>query len=214
MALIRRVSPDSPDDASLVLAAEVLQAGGLIVYPTETLYGIGANAFNVRAVRRIRELKRREDAKPILLIIPGEPQLASLTAEVPDVARNLMANFWPGPLTLVFRALPSVPEEITMGTGTVGVRVPASTLCLRLLSMVDWPVTSTSANISGEPSPETAAAIQKSFPSGIDLFLDAGSVGGRKPSTVVDVSGGRVRLIRAGEVPVQRLREVVDDLEA
>lgn len=209
MALTLTVRRNTPEDRPLVLAAEVVQAGGVIVYPTETLYGIGANALHPKALRRVRKIKRRTDPKPILVIVP-DVAAAEPLIQGPDAAsRTLMETFWPGPLTLVLRSSPLVPQELTLGAGTIGIRVPASTLCLRLLRMCECPITSTSANLTGQPALKTIPEIQLALAPGVDLYLDAGELPQSDPSTVVDMTVSPPRVLRRGAVPFERLREVI-----
>jgi L-threonylcarbamoyladenylate synthase len=213
MSLTLKVDPEFPDDRSLVLAAEVIQSGGIIVYPTETLYGIGAGAFDERAVGRVQALKQRDMGKPILVLVESvEAAFAVMDADLPAV-RDLARVFWPGPLTLVSKTKKRFPNAITMGRDTVGIRVPSSPLCLRLLKLCGVPLTSTSANVSGGPVLRSSADIAGVFGSGVDLYLDAGEIPDRPPSTVVDVTGPKVRLIRAGAIPLRDVQEVVEVVE-
>ena len=212
MALTLSIDRDAPDDKALVLAAEVIQAGGLIVYPTETIYGIGSNALNRRGIIRLQSLKRRAEPRPILVLVPNIGAVAQLVSGTTAPARKLMESFWPGPLTLVFRASALVPAELIQGRGTVGIRVPSCNLCLRLLEMCECPITSTSANISGETPLDSIEEMKKVLTPGIDLYLDAGVLPKSKPSTVVDVTGDVPRIIRDGAVSVESLRRVVGDI--
>jgi L-threonylcarbamoyladenylate synthase len=212
MALTLSVDIDAPEDKALVLAAEVIQAGGLIVYPTETIYGIGSNALHRRGILRIQALKRRAEARPILVLVPGIEAVTPLVSEISPPARKLMEAFWPGPLTLVFRASPAVPPELTQGKGTIGIRVPSCTLCLRLLQMCECPITSTSANLSGETPLTSIEEMKKVLTPGIDLYLDAGVLPASRPSTVVDVTGEHPRILRDGAVTIDTLRKIAPDI--
>jgi L-threonylcarbamoyladenylate synthase len=209
MSLVLKVNLGQPEDKPVVLAAEVIQAGGVIVYPTETLYGIGANAWDGAAIAKVRAIKKREGLKPILVVINDEKQLAALTSEVTDEARMLMAKFWPGPLTLIFKATKEVPDLLSRGSGTIGIRIPSSPLCHRLLSLCGCPLTSTSANISGGRPLHSVNEIRRAIPRGVDLFLDGGELPPTLPSTVVDVTVSPPRIIRQGTVPVLSLREII-----
>jgi len=213
MALHLSVDPVRPQDASLVLAAEVIQAGGIVVYPTETLYGIGANAWNPKAVLRVQEIKKRDEPKPILILVQSIEEAAGVSEEILPVARAFMDAFWPGPLTLVLKAAPDLPEALTRGRGTIGVRIPSSTLCLKLLALCGCPVTSTSANLSGGPVSGTVAEIERALGPGIDLFLDAGILPPRKPSTVLDVTTSRPRMLREGEIAYSQLLTITPNIE-
>ena len=202
-----------PDDNLLARAAEIVTAGGLIVYPTETLYGIGADGRNPRAVDAVQRVKKRKDKKPILLIVPSADVLNGLVTDVSADARRLMETFWPGPLTLVFEAVNGLPEGITQGTGTVGVRVPSSALCLNLLRMCGCPLTSTSANISGQSPPTTVEAIEQELGNGIELFLNGGTLPPSEPSTVIDVSGNVPRIVREGAVTRDAIKTILPEIQ-
>jgi L-threonylcarbamoyladenylate synthase len=207
-----KVNANRPDQKAMEEAAACIRRGGVIVYPTETLYGIGADAFDGEAVRRVQAVKQREEKKPVLVIIDTEDRLMQLTSEVSEVAGTLIRKFWPGPLTLVFAALPTIPAEITQGTNAIGVRLPSSALCRELVRSAGRPITSTSANLSGQPTPRTVREMQSMLREGVDLFLDAGELPESKPSTVVDVSTNLPRLLRKGAIPTERLVQVVPNL--
>jgi L-threonylcarbamoyladenylate synthase len=213
MALTMKVSLAEPEDAPLVLAAEVIEAGGVVVYPTETLYGIGAHALNEKAVKRVQMVKGRGEGKPILIIVPSADWVARLARDVPPVAQSLIDAFWPGPLTLIFSAAQVLPEELTQGTSTIGIRVPSSPLCLKLLKLSGHPITSTSANLSGAPVLHSIPEIKAVFSSGVDLYLDGGTLPGSTPSTIVDVTAPQPKLVRNGAVPLARIRAIVPNLQ-
>jgi len=205
------VDTNDPPVSALWRAAEVIRSGGLIVYPTETLYGIGADATNPSAVRKVHEAKKRQEKKPILVIVDSPEMLSRLVNRISERAKLLMEKFWPGPLTLVFIASPLVPDELTRGSGTIGVRIPSSNLCLKLVTEVQVPLTSTSANPSGEAPERTVGRIQEHL-AGIDLYLDAGELPESLPSTVVDVTSDVPRVLRRGALPIEQLRQVVQDI--
>ncbi|MBM2841154.1 MAG: Sua5/YciO/YrdC/YwlC family protein [Bacteroidetes bacterium] len=207
-----RVDVDNPAASVLKQAANVVRGGGLIVYPTETLYGIGADATNASAIRKIQEVKRRQENKAILVIVDSEEMLRELVDRISGPAKQLMERFWPGPLTLVFRASRLVPDELTQGRRTIGVRIPSSNLCLKLLVEAGVPLTSTSANVSGKAPERTVGRIQEQL-SGIDLYLDAGELPESLPSTVVDVSFVVPRVLRQGAISFEQLRQVVPDIQ-
>ncbi|MBX2990004.1 MAG: threonylcarbamoyl-AMP synthase [Bacteroidetes bacterium] len=213
MNRILSVSYDVPEHEVLDDAATVVLNGGVIVYPTETLYGIGADATNATAIRNVVKAKRRSDERPILVIIHSRDLLKNLVAGIPDFAEQLMQHFWPGPLTLVFKSAHGVPPELTRGSGTIGVRIPSNTFCLELLTRCNRPLTSTSANISGEPVHRTVDEIRLVMTDGIDLYIDAGRLPESKPSTVVSVVGKKPKLLREGVIPFDVLQEVLPAIE-
>ena len=179
-------------------AAEVLSAGGLVAFPTETFYGLGANALDPQAVGRVYAVKGRPESKPLLVLVDSVRMLQSLVEGVPAAARTLMTRYWPGPLTLVFRARGNLAEELTAGTGTVGVRMPAHPVAFGLVRTAGFPVTAPSANLSGEAPPSTAADVQRIFEGKIELILDGGPTKGGLPSTIVDVTVTPPRVVRRG----------------
>jgi len=206
MALRIPIDLEHPEDRPLVLAAEVIQAGGVIVYPTDTLYGIGADALNPSATERVHIAKQRRYRKPLLVIVPDVDSVSPLCREITPAARALMEAFWPGPLTLVLPASHRIPREVTQETGTVGIRLPSSSLCIRLLRLAGRPIVSTSANVSGEVPLHSMDDIESALRPYVDLLLDAGPLRESEPSTVVDVTAEVPRLLREGAIPAATLR--------
>jgi L-threonylcarbamoyladenylate synthase len=184
----------------MTAAAAVLRSGGLVVFPTETFYGLGAAALQPAAVRRVFEVKGRPDDKPLLVLVDSLAMAESLAAEVPPAARELMARHWPGPLTLVLRARSHVPVEVTAGSGTVGIRFSAHPVARGLVTALGAPVTAPSANPSGLAPPTAAGAVLVHFRGRVDLVLDGGETAGAPPSTVLDVTVDPPRVLRAGAV--------------
>lgn len=205
---VRPIDLRDPDSRTIEEAASIILTGGLIVYPTETLYGIGVDATNGNAIARVHALKQR-DGKPILIIVRSFAMLQPLVRDISDTAMMLMERFWPGPLTLVFEASDQVPRQLMQGRTTIGMRIPASEVCLRLLNACQRPITSTSANISGKPASRTIDDITHSFPSGIDLLLNGGAIGSSSPSTVVSVTGKKPELIREGAIPFSSIQTIL-----
>ncbi len=182
--------------------AEVIKAGGVIAYPTDTFYGLGADPRNRRAVSRVFEIKGRGSDQPILLLLRDRTDVTAWTSAVTSSAERLMDRFWPGPLTLVFTARPDVFPELTGGTGTIGLRVPGSELTRTLLRRAGNALTGTSANRSGSPSPRTLDEVMRELGDRVDLVLDGGVSAADRPSTVVDVTAEPPRIIRMGAVDV------------
>ncbi len=206
---VLRVRLDVPEKSVIASAADIILKGGVIVYPTETLYGIGADARNSAAVRKVIAAKRRQDARPILVLADSIEMVQMLTAEIPQAAFALMKRFWPGPLTIVFKAAAGIPEEIAQGSGTIGIRIPDNTFCIELLKMCACPITSTSANVSGEPAPRTVADIRRALGEGIDLYIDAGMLPESKPSTVISIVEDPPKLIREGVISFEDVQTVL-----
>ena len=183
--------------------ARVLRRSGVIAMPTETFYALGASVQDDVALRRVCVIKGRPQGKPLLALIADRAQLTALVDEVTSAATTLMERFWPGPLTLIFPASLLLPEALTAGTGSVGVRQPAHAGLASLLRHVG-PLTGTSANRSGEPPARTAEEVQTTLGSEVDLILDGGSTTGGLPSTIVDTVGP-LRLLREGPISRQQI---------
>ena len=194
----------NPSAAVLYEAAYVIRQGGVLAVPTDTFYGLGANALDETAVHRVCAIKGRPEGKPILVLIADQFQLAELVADVTPVAQFLMDQFWPGPLTLIMRATKKLPSILTSGTGLIGVRQPAHPALLRLLHHA-WPLTGTSANRSGMSPLRMSHEVQATLGSEVDLILDGGPTAGGMPSTVVETAG-HLRVVREGALPVPRIR--------
>ncbi|MGH7360349.1 MAG: L-threonylcarbamoyladenylate synthase [Candidatus Methylomirabilales bacterium] len=188
-------------------AAAALRAGGLVVFPTDTLYALGADPLNGEAVGRLVRAKGgREKAIPLLL--PGPQDLGRVAAEVPGLALTLARRFWPGPLTLILRGRSDLPQAVTGGTGTVGVRVPAGRVALPLLKMLGGPVTGTSANRTGEPPPRRAEEVAADLLRHMEVIHDGGACQEWVPSTVLDLTVTPPFVRRSGAVAVAALRRV------
>jgi len=197
-------------DLSLREAAGIVRGGGVVAFPTETFYGLGACPFDARAVQRIVALKGRSPgAGPILVLIRSRADLAALVSAITPAAERLMEACWPGPLTLVFHAAAAVPTVLTAGTGTIGVRLPAHQDVQRLLEAVGGPLTGTSANRSGRPPATTAEEVARALGDGVDAILDGGAAPGGLPSTVIDTTVSPPRVIREGRVQTALLRSVL-----
>jgi L-threonylcarbamoyladenylate synthase len=190
-----------PERAALGDAARVLGRGGVVAFPTETFYGLGAAALDGAAIRRIFELKGRPETKAVLVLVDSIA-MAETVGEVGPRARALMARHWPGPLTLVLRARAGVPREVTAGTGTVGVRLSPHPVARGLVGALGAPVSAPSANPSGLEPPTTASAVLTYFRDQVELVLDAGPTTGGEPSTILDTTVEPPRVLRQGAVRV------------
>jgi L-threonylcarbamoyladenylate synthase len=192
----------APAGAAVSEAAALLRGGGLVAFPTESFYGVGAAALDGDAVARVFRLKGRPGDKPLLVLVDSPEMAESLAPEIPQGARELMARHWPGPLTLVLRASPMLPETLTAGTLTVGVRMPGHRVALALVRAAACPVTAPSANPSGAPPATTAEAVRRYFEGRIDLILDGGATAGGTGSTIADCTVWPPRVLRAGPVSI------------
>ncbi len=200
---VLRVDPERPDEVALLAAAEAVLRGGVIAFPTDTLYGLGCSLFDVSAVEMVARLKRRDRSLAVISLIPEPRQVYGLASEVSALAERLIGRYWPGPLSLIFLAAPIVPARVRGAGGTVALRCPRDTLCQGLLARIGGPVVSSSANLSGQRPAETAEEVVRVFGNQLDLVLDGGPRRGGVPSTLVDVSGARPRLLRAGALDVR-----------
>jgi L-threonylcarbamoyladenylate synthase len=179
---------------------QIIKQGGVIAFRTDTFYGLGVDPFNSSAVARIRSLKGREDDKPILLLIADPDQIERVILERTAEFAELAAKFWPGPLTIVGRASADLPEEITAGTGTVGVRLPNDEQVREFVRKCGGVLTATSANPAGREPARSAEEVRAYFPEGIDSIVDDGEVIATEPSTVVDATTSPPRIIREGAI--------------
>jgi L-threonylcarbamoyladenylate synthase len=188
------------DPAGVAQVGRVILQGGVAAFPTETFYGLGADAQNEEALQRIFRIKGREENKPLLLLIGAREWLSSWVRRIDPVADRLIESFWPGPLTLVFEALPRLSPLLTGGTGTIGVRISPHPVARALVQTVGRPITATSANLSGQPSASLAAEVFNALGDRLDAILDGGQTPGGLGSTVLDVSSAKPRIVRPGAV--------------
>jgi L-threonylcarbamoyladenylate synthase len=179
----------------------VILEGGVAAFPTETFYGLGADAGNEEALQKIFRIKGREENKPLLLLVGDRSWLPGLVQSIPPVAVRLAEKFWPGPLTLVFAAAPGLSPFLTAGTGTIGVRLSPHPVAKALVQAVGRAITATSANLSGQPSASVAAEVFRSLGGRLDAILDGGQTAGGLGSTVLDVSSEAPRILRQGAIP-------------
>lgn len=199
---VYRIDRHAPDREALVAAAEAVLRGGIIAFPTDTVYGLGCSLFDVSAVEMLERLKRRDKSLAVISLIPDPEQALGLSSFLSPVAERLIEAYWPGPLSLILKAAPIVPARVRGAGGTIALRCPKDDLCHALLDFIGGPVVSSSANISGQPTAETAAEIVKIFGNQLDVILDGGALEDRKPSTLIDVSGPEPRVLRRGAIDV------------
>jgi L-threonylcarbamoyladenylate synthase len=199
--------PDNTE--SRVEAAGVIRSGGVIAFRTDTFYGLGGDPFNRSAILRIKELKGREDNKPILLLISDESHVDRFV-EQSEFFRLVAKGHWPAPLTLIGAARAEVPSELTAGTGSLGLRLPDDDGVRAFVRACGGALTATSANVSGQPPARTAQEVENYFPAGIDLIIDGGEVTAIEPSTVLDLNGPKPKLVREGAVKEKTLFDLLD----
>ncbi len=200
------IKAQDPDSGKI--AADALTRGGVIVYPTETLYGIAAAALDERAVDRVFRIKGRPKNMPIPLLVKDIDMLATVV-EVNDRAFALAANFWPGALTLILNKKGNLPEVITAGTGKVAVRISGHNFVKSLFHYFNQPITSTSANVSGGENLTNLDDIQRAFSERVDLIIDSGNIPASKGSTILDLTVNPPKILRPGDIKEQELKEYI-----
>jgi L-threonylcarbamoyladenylate synthase len=185
-----------------------LSAGGVIGFPTDTAYGLGADPFSEPAVRRIFEIKGRPESKPILLLV-NSMAMAQSVAIVSDTALELARRFWPGPLTMILQARPNIPALVTAGTGTVGLRWARAPFAERILQAVNRPLTATSANLSGAPSTVTAEEVRVQLEGRLEMLVDGGALPARGGSTLLDLTCTPPKVLREGPISNAELGDIL-----
>jgi len=199
-SIILEANPENPDEKCLNRAVEVLRQGGIIAYPTETFYGLGVDSANEKAIQRLFAVKGRDFRNPIPVIIGSENDLKHTVMEIPPVAADLMAKFWPGPLTLVFAASTAISSRLTADTGKIGIRISSNPIARLLAQKLSSPLTSTSANRSGQQECVTAQEVCEKIGMDLDLIIDGGKTPGGKGSTIVDITVAPPVVLRAGVI--------------
>lgn len=210
---IVEVDPHSSNPAAIARAARLLKQGALVAFPTETVYGLGANALDADAVRHIYEAKGRPASDPLIVHIAALDQLEQVAENIPSIAHVLTDRFWPGPLTLVLRRSPAVPPIVSAGGPTVAVRMPRHPIALALLLTAGVPVAAPSANRFARPSPTTAQHVLDDLNGHVDLILDGGPTKVGVESTVLDLTGDRPMILRPGGVSLEALRDLIPTVQ-
>lgn len=207
--IVAKADPAHPDAEVIRKAAEILRAGGLVAFPTETVYGLGGNGLDDAACKKIYLAKGRPSDNPLILHISEREELGKIVREVSPAAKKLMDAFWPGPLTLVFPKADIVPEKATGGLDTVAVRFPSHPVARAIIRAAGLPVAAPSANSSGKPSPTRASHVEFDLAGKIDMIVDGGAAEWGLESTIVDVSGDIPMILRPGAVTKEMLEEAV-----
>jgi len=188
--------------------ARIIRTGGIVAVPTETSYGLAVDPYNETALDRLFSLKKRPSSKPVLVIIDRLERLNELVTEIPKVYEPLISQFWPGPLTLIFPALPTLPQPLTAGTATVGVRISSHWLATTICHQAGGTITATSANLSGRRPARSSQEIQTMLGDRIDLIVDGGVLDQMEPSTVISEVNGRLKPIREGAVSLATIKTI------
>ena len=204
------IDPVHPDPDVIRRAASVIRDGGVVVYPTTLLYGLGADALNPDAVDRVFAVKQRAATKPVSVLVNSRQDLDRLAADIPEAAHLLMDRLWPGKVTLVFRAAAGLPANLTAGTGKIGIRLPLHPAAKHLLEAAGMPVTATSANLSGGPGCASIRDMPETLLRAADLILDAGGLFGGAGSTVIDVTLSPPGILRIGAVSASAVRAALE----
>ena len=213
MALCLKIDPGKPVEEKLAEAVRILRDGGVVAFPTETFYGLGADARNETAVERIFRIKGRDFHNPIALIVAEEKDVIPLVEEIPAAATLLVKTFWPGPLTLIFRAAPPVSPRVTGGTGKIGIRVSSHPVARFFAESLAGPLTATSANPSGGTECSSADAVIRVLGDLPDAVIDGGATPGGAGSTVLDVTFSPPRILREGAIPRNRILKALSRTE-
>lgn len=199
------IDPFNPQPELILKAADSIKKGGIVLFPTRCLYGLGADAFNPEAVDRIFRIKQRPYNKPISLLIKNTTDLHILVKHIPSTAKCIMDNFWPGQITIIFEAKSTISHNLTAGTGKIGIRLPEHPVAFSLVKEVNSPITGTSANISGQAGCSAISDLDVQIADKIDIMLDAGPLKGGTGSTVIDVTTPFPTILREGYVSAKNI---------
>jgi L-threonylcarbamoyladenylate synthase len=210
--LLLKVDSDEPEPQKIHRAAEIIKTGGLVAFPTETVYGLGADALNPAAVRRLFEAKKRPLDNPPIVHVADPMEISRLVAKVPKKAQLLVNRFWPGPLTLIFNRSEVVPKVTTAGLDTIAIRMPKHKVALELIKQSDCPIAAPSANLAGKPSTTTAQHVYDDLNGRIDAIINGGATNIGVESTVLDLSVDPPMLLRPGGTPIEALRKVLGEI--
>jgi L-threonylcarbamoyladenylate synthase len=210
--IVLEVNPNAPDLFSIKRAASIIKSGGLVAFPTETVYGLGADACNETAVRRIFEAKGRPADNPLIVHVCDEAMLGVVADDIPASALKLVERFWPGPLTLVLKRSSRLAPSVSTGLPTVAVRMPANPVALELIRSAETPIGAPSANVSGRPSATSAAHVLEDFEGKIDMVLDGGRTQIGIESTVLDLTVDSAVVLRPGWITRESIAEVIGDV--
>jgi L-threonylcarbamoyladenylate synthase len=209
---ILKINPQDIDQQLIIQAAGIIKNGGLVAFPTETVYGLGANALDPDAVIKIFEAKKRPLDDPLIVHISGKEQLHEIVRDIPHCAQQLIERFWPGPLTIIFKKSDIVPDLVTTGLDTVAVRMPANEIATELIRQAGVPIAAPSANLFGRPSPTKSEHVLEDLSGAIDCIIDGGQSTIGVESTVVEVHEEQLLVLRPGGITIEELSSIVDNV--
>ncbi len=206
---IIKIDPVNPDPDSINRAVAKIRKGGVVAFPTRCLYGLGADAFNPAALEKIFHIKERPLNKPLSILVARMENIPGLVTHIPGAALPIMEKFWPGQITLIFKANPKLPFILTGGSGKIGIRIPEHKVALALVKAANMPITGTSANISGMPGCSDIKKLDPLVAGKTDFILDSGKLKGGAGSTVIDLTAEPVKILREGEVSAKKIFDVL-----
>jgi L-threonylcarbamoyladenylate synthase len=210
MPKIININPSNPDPDVIKATTEVIKRGGIVFFPTQYLYGLGADALNIEAVKRVFDIKQRSLNKPLSILIKNRDEINKLVKYIPPAALRIMDSFWPGRITIVFEAKDLVPPHLTTGTGKIGIRLPGHPVAAALLNSLKNPITGTSANLTDNAGCSRVPDLDPQIAKKLDLILDAGPLEGGAGSTVIDVTPPEPRILREGAVSSKDIFTVLE----
>jgi len=210
MTSIYEIDCDNIDQSHLIRCGEIIKKGGTVAFPTETVYGLGANALDPQAIKKIFEAKGRPSDNPLIVHVASIKDIEPLVLEIPELAKRVMESFWPGPLTILFKKSPLVPYEITAGLPTVAIRIPSHPIARGLIAAAGVPIAAPSANLSGKPSPTTAAHVVEDLMGKVDAIIAGGNCEVGLESTVLDLAGEIPMILRPGGISRERLETALN----
>lgn len=210
---IIKINPQKPEKSKIKKAADIIKDGGLVAFPTETVYGLGADVFNEKAVKKIFVAKKRPFDDPLIVHIADISDLHKLAKIIPETAVKLAKKFWPGPLTMVFKKAKSVPDCVTAGLDTVAVRMPENNIALKLIKVSGTPIAAPSANIFTKPSPTSAKHVIEDLSGKIPMIIDAGQTKIGLESTVLDLTSKIPMILRPGKITAEELKPILGKIE-
>jgi L-threonylcarbamoyladenylate synthase len=203
------IDPVNPESDIIAKAGKIIQNNGVVIFPAQCLYGVAANALDEKAVEKIFQIKRRPLNNPVLVLIPNKSMLSDFVTTISNSAQKLMDAFWPGNLTLIFEAKDNILPLLTAGTGKIGIRIPVHPVAKALVDYTGFPITGTSANLSGRNGCSQPGQLSPAIIDRADLVLDAGTLKGGTGSTIADVTSHGINIIREGEASVHRINEIL-----